>query len=283
MSLDRHLRLSGRDNSMQIGDVLSYARVALHACSACAWHCGASIEPSLLYCPPPLPFVSLSYIHLAYACSFLLLARPSRACRLQVAPRNTVSLTEDDHSAAKGPYATPPEPRVTHVATSWDASVLVTLHEAPDASPHGGGASVLQYWDRASSGKDTSSASPRYELNSVISQPHRWGLDPRCRGCRRGSWRVSSCLSAGKTCTRIDPGCGCRDRARVLMPESRARVLNSDSLWWARLLLCIALAELDSCRCDARTARDVLHTLVSEVPPGMPWAAWRMRCIITLP
>lgn len=91
---------------------------------------------------------------------------------MQVAPRNSISLTEDERAASKGPYATPAEPQVTHMACSHDASVLATLHVMPDASPQGGVSSVLQFWDRAGSGGEAEGLRPRYELNSVVTQPH---------------------------------------------------------------------------------------------------------------
>ncbi|KAK9812065.1 hypothetical protein WJX73_002618 [Symbiochloris irregularis] len=102
------------------------------------------------------------------------LQRDRHSALLQVAPRNTVSFTEDDslstRRASAAESSTSSEPLVAFAAASWDGSTLATVHCTPDASTYGGQLWTLQLWDKR---EGISSGSQRFELNSLISQPHR--------------------------------------------------------------------------------------------------------------
>ncbi|KAK9827341.1 hypothetical protein WJX81_007552 [Elliptochloris bilobata] len=87
--------------------------------------------------------------------------------KLQVAPRNAVSLTEQDAAAFGGLYGPPPAPCVSHAAFSGDGAALATVDVRADAGAAGSAAPVLQFWDARSGGGGG------FALNTQIAEPHR--------------------------------------------------------------------------------------------------------------
>ena len=94
---------------------------------------------------------------------------------VQVAPRNTVSLTQQDHELQGGVYGTPLEPHVAHVAFSHDGSVMATVDVRPNAGSLGSDESSLRFWDRRAGGVTAGAdmEQPFYTTNTFIDDPHR--------------------------------------------------------------------------------------------------------------
>lgn len=91
--------------------------------------------------------------------------------KLQLSPRNIVSLTEADAVAMGGVYGPPSEPAATAVVFSQDGATMATVESRPD--PAGGGSVqyALKFWDKAPPG-EAQYGSP-YLLNTLADQPHR--------------------------------------------------------------------------------------------------------------
>ncbi len=88
---------------------------------------------------------------------------------LQVAPRNTVSLTEQEAVAFGGLYGPPPTPHVSHAAFSGDGTALATVDVRADAGAAGSAAVVLQFWDLRAGG----GSGGGFALNTQVADPHR--------------------------------------------------------------------------------------------------------------
>ena len=117
-----------------------------------------------------------------YACWFVMIIAsvkvqlPSPFHNMQVAPRNTVSLTQQDHTLQGGIYRVPLEPHVSHVAFSNDGSVMATVDVRPNAGSLGSDEQSLRFWDRTQGGVTMGSdqEQPIYSINAYIDDPHRY-------------------------------------------------------------------------------------------------------------
>ncbi|KAK9813012.1 hypothetical protein WJX72_007479 [[Myrmecia] bisecta] len=90
--------------------------------------------------------------------------------KLQVAPRNMISLTETDQQLMGGIYGPPTEPQVAFIAFGEDGSTMATVDLRPDAGVGGSTESSLKFWERQASG---AAAGPSYTLNTLADGPHR--------------------------------------------------------------------------------------------------------------
>lgn len=95
---------------------------------------------------------------------------------VQVAPRNTVSLTQQDHALQGGMYGMPLEPHVSHVAFSSDGLVMATVDVRPNAGSLGSDEQSLRFWDRSEGGVTLGSSQeqPMYSMNTFLDDPHRY-------------------------------------------------------------------------------------------------------------
>lgn len=102
---------------------------------------------------------------------------PGTSCcaYLQVAPRNTVSLTQRDHELQGGVYGIPLEPHVAQVAFSQDGSVMATVDVRPNAGSLGSNEQSLRFWDRRAGGVTVGAnlEQPHYTANTYLDDPHR--------------------------------------------------------------------------------------------------------------
>ena len=94
---------------------------------------------------------------------------------VQVAPRNTVTLTQQDHSLQAGMYGVPLEPHVSHVAFSSNGSIMATVDVRPNAGSLGSDEQSLRFWDRSQGGVmlGSSQEQPMYSMNTYLDDPHR--------------------------------------------------------------------------------------------------------------
>ena len=88
----------------------------------------------------------------------------------QVAPRNPVSLTQQEAALKGGVYGPPAQPLVTLMAFSGDGRCMVTVDLRPDAGSNGSAEPSLKFWERSSAG---SVAFSPFNLNSQANGPHR--------------------------------------------------------------------------------------------------------------
>lgn len=104
-------------------------------------------------------------------------AREHHVDKLQVAPRNAVSLTQQDHTLQGGIYGIPLEPHVSHVAFSSDGLVMATVDVRPNAGSLGSYEQSLRFWDRSEGGVTMGSdqEQPIYTINTYLDDPHRGG------------------------------------------------------------------------------------------------------------
>lgn len=95
---------------------------------------------------------------------------------MQVAPRNTVSLTQQDHALQGGMCGIPLEPHVSHVAFSSDGLVMATVDVRPNAGSLGSDEQSLRFWDRSQGGVTLGSSQeqPMYSMNTYLDDPHRY-------------------------------------------------------------------------------------------------------------
>jgi len=100
----------------------------------------------------------------------------AESCPLsQVAARNTVSLTQQDHELQGGVYGIPLEPHVSHVAFSHEGSVMATVDVRPNAGSLGSDEQSLRFWDRREAGVQVNAnqEQPFYSTNTYLDDPHR--------------------------------------------------------------------------------------------------------------
>ncbi|KAL0052292.1 hypothetical protein WJX82_011440 [Trebouxia sp. C0006] len=104
-------------------------------------------------------------------------ARDCHVHRLQVAARNTVSLTQQDHELQGGVFGVPLEPHVSHVAFSHEGSVMATVDVRPNAGSLGSDEQSLRFWDRREGGVQVNpnQEQPFYSTNTYLDDPHRGG------------------------------------------------------------------------------------------------------------
>ncbi len=95
---------------------------------------------------------------------------------MQVAPRNSVSLTQQDHALQGGVYGVPLEPHVAQVAFSCDGAVMATVDVRPNAGRLGSDEQSLRFWDRREAGVTVGSEQeqPFYTVNTYLDDPHRY-------------------------------------------------------------------------------------------------------------
>ena len=107
---------------------------------------------------------------------------------MQVAPRNTVSLTRQDHALQGGMYGMPLEPHVSHVAFSSDGLVMATVDVRPNAGSLGSDEQSLRFWDRRLGGVTLGSTQeqPMYSMNTYLDDPHRYLALTQCHRVMRG-------------------------------------------------------------------------------------------------
>ncbi|KAL0020828.1 hypothetical protein WJX79_004301 [Trebouxia sp. C0005] len=104
----------------------------------------------------------------------------ARGCHVhcqQVAARNAVSLTQQDHKLQGGVHGIPLEPHVSHVAFSHEGLVMATVNVRPNAGSLGSDEQSLRFWDRREGvvQVDSNQEQPFYSTNTYLDDPHRGG------------------------------------------------------------------------------------------------------------
>ncbi|KAK9841067.1 hypothetical protein WJX84_000312 [Apatococcus fuscideae] len=94
--------------------------------------------------------------------------------KLQVAPRNPVSLTDKEAAMGGGVYGAPAQPLVSLLAFSTNGRCMATVDLRPDAGAQGSAEPSLKFWER--SGAGSAAASP-FTLNSQADGPHQGGVN----------------------------------------------------------------------------------------------------------
>lgn len=96
---------------------------------------------------------------------------------MQVAPRNTIRVSQQDHLQGKlsGMRL---EPHVSHVTFSNDGSVMATVDVRPNAGSLGSDEQSLRFWDWTEAGNSLASPqeAPMYSMNTYLDDPHRYVL-----------------------------------------------------------------------------------------------------------
>ena len=94
---------------------------------------------------------------------------------MQVAPRNTVRSSRQDHNQGQ-PSGMLLEPHVSHVAFSNDGSVMATVDVRPNAGSLGSDEQTLRFWDQTEAGSSLASSQdqPLYSVNTYLDDPHRF-------------------------------------------------------------------------------------------------------------
>ena len=94
----------------------------------------------------------------------------------QVAARNAVSLTQQDHKLQGGVHGIPLEPHVSHVAFSHEGLVMATVNVRPNAGSLGSDEQSLRFWDRREGvvQVDSNQEQPFYSTNTYLDDPHRY-------------------------------------------------------------------------------------------------------------
>lgn len=93
----------------------------------------------------------------------------------QVATRNTVTLTQQDHKQQGGMHGIPQEPHVAHLAFSHSGQVMASVDVRPNAGRLGSDEQSLRFWQRRQGGVVAGSdqQQPFYAANTFIDDPHR--------------------------------------------------------------------------------------------------------------
>ncbi|KAK9818780.1 hypothetical protein WJX74_006596 [Apatococcus lobatus] len=94
--------------------------------------------------------------------------------KLQVAPRNPISLTHKEAAMKGGAYGLPAQPLVSLMAFSGDGRGMVTVDLRPDAGGHGSAEPSLKFWQRSIV---RSAAAAPFTLVSQADGPHRGGVN----------------------------------------------------------------------------------------------------------
>lgn len=98
---------------------------------------------------------------------------------MQVASRNTVSLTQQDHKQQGGVYGIPQEPHVAHLAFDHTGQIMATVDVRPNAGSLGSDEQSLRFWQRRQEGVTLGSEqeAPFYAVHTFVDDPHRSAWD----------------------------------------------------------------------------------------------------------
>ncbi|KAL3140577.1 hypothetical protein ABBQ32_005152 [Trebouxia sp. C0010 RCD-2024] len=100
-------------------------------------------------------------------------ARDRHVAKLQVAPRNTIRVSQQQGELSGMRL----EPHVSHVAFSNDGLVMATVDVRPNAGSLGSDEQTLRFWDWTEAGNSLASPqdAPMYSMNTYLDDPHRGG------------------------------------------------------------------------------------------------------------